>query len=119
MEFIAERYDKDILVVETGYPLTLDDPANCVNVVEEAEDLPHPRSYPPTPEGQAAYFDGLREIIEHVPDGHGLGYFVWEPAWLPDVVLNDNACNRYAGSTLFDWYGSALPALDRLTDDDP
>ncbi|WP_424348228.1 glycoside hydrolase family 53 protein [Kocuria sp. CH-021] len=114
LHFVAERYDRDVLVVETGYPWTLDDPAHCSNVVDEAEDLPTPRSHPPTPKGQSAYFEDLRAVLQSVPDGHGLGFVVWEPAWLPDVRLAGNVCNRYAALTLFDWHGNALPALDRL-----
>lgn len=114
LHFLANRYDKDILVAETGYPWTLDEPANCSTVVTEAAELPALRSYPPTPTGQAAYFDQLRAVLRSVPGGHGLGFVVWEPAWLPDVELAGNVCNEYAGLTLFDWYGNALPALDHL-----
>lgn len=114
LHFLAKQYNSDLLVAETGYPWTLDEPANCSTVVNEAADLPALRSYPPTPAGQAAYFDQLRRVLQSVPDGHGLGFVVWEPAWLPDVKLPGNVCNRYAGLTLFDWYGNALPALDHL-----
>lgn len=114
LHFVADRYDKDILVVETGYPWTLAEPAQCRSVVTEAEQLPELRSYLPSPEGQAAYFRGLREVLESIPGGHGLGYVVWEPAWMPDVELADETCNAYAALTLFDWYGNALPALRAL-----
>lgn len=114
LHFLAERYSRDIVVVETGYPWTLADPAGCSNIVQEAESLPSPRTYPPTPTGQASYFQDLRKVVRRVPNGHGLGFFVWEPAWMPEVRLTGSVCNRYAGLTLFDWHGNALPAMDHL-----
>ncbi|MHA7287331.1 glycoside hydrolase family 53 protein [Arthrobacter sp. MDT3-44] len=113
LNLLANRYDRDIIVVETGYPWTLDAPAGCSTVIDDDGKLPERWNYPATPDGQAAYFGGLRDVLEQVPDGHGLGFFVWEPAWLPDVRLA-GVCNRYAGLTLFDWYGKSLPALSRL-----
>jgi arabinogalactan endo-1,4-beta-galactosidase len=114
LNYLATRYDRGIIVVETGYPWTMDNPADCKSVVEDDGELPDRSIYPATPEGQAAYIDGLRDVMQHVPDGHGLGFFVWEPAWLPAVRLDDGLCNTYAGLTLFDWHGTSLPALSRL-----
>lgn len=113
---LAMRYDKDILVLETGYPWTVNDPANCPVVADSPWRLPDRWIYPPTPEGQAAYFKGLRHALERVPDGHGLGFFVWEPAWLPSTTLAQGTCNKYANTTLFDWYGKGLPALATLAE---
>lgn len=114
LNYLAGRYDRGIIVVETGYPWTLDNPAGCSSVVQHEKDLPDRRLYPASPEGQAGYVEGLREVLERVPDGHGLGFFIWEPAWLPDVLLSGDVCNSYANLTLFDWYGASLPALSRL-----
>lgn len=115
LNFLATRYDRGIIIVETGYPWTLETPTDCTSVIEDGGDLPDGWAYPASPEGQAEYFEGLRAVLEHIPDGHGLGFFVWEPAWLPGVRIAD-ACNRYADLTLFDWDGVSLPALSRLTD---
>ncbi|WP_241975708.1 glycoside hydrolase family 53 protein [Kocuria rosea] len=111
MDRLATRYGKDILILETSYPWTVNDPANCPVVANSIWRLPDRWIYPPTPDGQAAYFNGLRDVLRRVPDGHGLGFFVWEPAWLPSTTLAQGTCNKYANTTLFDWYGRALPAL--------
>jgi arabinogalactan endo-1,4-beta-galactosidase len=113
INYLANRYDRGILIVETGYPWTLETPPGCTSVIERGSDLPDEWSYPASPEGQAAYFDDLRDVLEHVPGNHGLGFLAWEPAWLPDVPLS-GTCNRYADLTLFDWNGRSLPALSHL-----
>lgn len=114
LNVLAIRYGRGIVVVETGYPWTGNDPANCPVYVDSPWDLPDRWLYPPTPEGQSSYFAGLRNVLAEVPGDLGLGYFVWEPAWLPSTEITHGSCNKYANLTLFDWYGNALPALDSL-----
>lgn len=114
VNYLASSFDKDVLILETGYPWTVNDPHGCSVHADSKWDLPDRWVYPPTPEGQAAYLNGLRDVMKRVPDNHGLGFFVWEPAWLPSTTATDGACNKYANTTLFDWYGDALPALNRI-----
>lgn len=111
LAYLAERYDKDIVIVETGYPWTLDTSEDGPNVVRKASMLPQSALYPPTPEGQAKYFQALRRVLAGVPGGHGAGFFVWEPGWLPGVSAASNGGNGYSNLTLFDWEGRGLPAL--------
>lgn len=110
LDVIAARYDRDIILVETAYPWTLDSGEDG-SVVSSMDQLPGWKSFPPTPEGQAAFFRTLRTVLAAVPNGHGAGYFVWEPAWLPGVAAESEVGNRYSNLTLFDWSGNGLPAL--------
>ncbi|MHA7141724.1 glycoside hydrolase family 53 protein [Arthrobacter sp. Sr33] len=114
LNILATRFNKDLIVAETGYPWRLDSEPGCDSVVNNVAELPDRRRFTTTPEGQAAYFTELRKVIEQVPDNHGLGYFVWEPGWLPGVPAAPGVCNRYANLTMFDWEGNALPAIDSL-----
>lgn len=106
---LAQAYDKDIVVVESSYPWTLDDGDGHGNILTDAAKLPD--AYPPTPEGQAAFYADLRRELLDVPGGHGIGFVDWEPAWLPGVGWKPGAGNPNDNLTLFDWDGKPLPAL--------
>jgi arabinogalactan endo-1,4-beta-galactosidase len=115
---LATRYNKDIVLAETAYPWTIEDgdgfanlwdgsgPAGTTNVP-----LPDQATYPPTPTGQAAFFEALRQILLAVPDGRGLGFFDWEPEWTPGVGWEPGAGNPNDNLTMFDFTGRALPSL--------
>lgn len=112
---LALRYDRDVVVVEAAYPWTLDNPAaHPDRFCTSTEQLPDSATYPPTPAGQAAFFEALRGCLGRVPGGHGLGFVVWEPAWLDGVGWGPGAPNPFANLTLFDHRGRALPALRAL-----
>ena len=104
---LATRYDKDLVVTETSYPWTLADGDDEPNFVSEQGDLPDP--FPATPAGQADYLHMLDEIVAANPAG--LGWFVWEPGWLPVLGWEPGAGNPNDNLTLFDWDGQALPGL--------
>lgn len=106
---LAIAYGKGIVVVEASYPWTLGDGDGQGNILSEADRLPD--DYPPTPEGQAAFYGDLRRILLDVPGGHGLGFMDWEPAWMPGVGWKPGAGNPNDNLTLFDWDGKPLPAL--------
>lgn len=108
---LSARYNKDVLVAETAYPWTLANGDDQPNVVTNAADLPEAGLYPPTPEGQAKYFEGLRVLMSQVPGGRCAGFMVWEPGWLPGVRPTADLGNTHDNLTLFDWNGHGLPAL--------
>jgi arabinogalactan endo-1,4-beta-galactosidase len=101
----------DVLVAETAYPWTLEDGGQSGSVVTSADQLPDGARFPPTPRGQAAYYDALRAVIARVPDGHGLGFLAWEPGWLPPVGWAPGEGDRYANLGMFGWDGEGLPSL--------
>ena len=55
---IGARYGRDVVVVETGYPRTLE-------------------GYPATPEGQAAFLRALVGVVQGVPGARGRGVLYW------------------------------------------
>jgi arabinogalactan endo-1,4-beta-galactosidase len=109
---LASRYGKDIIIAETAYPWTLSSGGNVQSVVTSLDALPDAASYPPTPQGQAKFYAALNQTLRDVPNGHGAGYFIWEPGWLPGVPSDARTGNGHSNLTLFDWWGHGLPALD-------
>ncbi|MEP7054613.1 MAG: glycosyl hydrolase 53 family protein [Actinomycetota bacterium] len=111
---LAVRYGKDIALVETAYPFTAENGDALGNFFPSSDpaSMPDLATYPATQAGQAAFFEALRAILLAVPDGHGLGFFDWEPGLLPGIpwapgelgTPNDNL-------SMFDFHGNALPSL--------
>jgi arabinogalactan endo-1,4-beta-galactosidase len=108
---LATRYGKDLVVVETAYPWTLGNGDQLQNLITSADALPDLAQYPPTPQGQAAYFEALRGILSGVPDGRGAGFYAWEPEWIPGVGWTPGEGNPNDNLTMFDWSGAALASL--------
>ena len=94
--FMAEKYHKDIVLVEVGYNW------------RPAEYKGKPGPFPETPEGQRAFLEEVHRAVLSVPEGRGIGVFWWEPAVTGGL--------RSRG--FFDDAGNALPVLevfDRFT----
>lgn len=108
---LATRYDKDLVVVETAYPWTLANGDDLTNILSTLDQLPDATVWPPTPEGQLAYFTALRGVFRHVPGGHGLGFMAWEPEWIPGVGWTPGEGNPNDNLTMFDFEGRALPSM--------
>ncbi|GAB3460799.1 glycoside hydrolase family 53 protein [Actinophytocola sediminis] len=108
---LSTRYGKDLVVVETSYPWTLNNGDGLGNFINSPGQLPDGGSYPATPAGQAAYFEQVRAVLAEVPGGRGAGFFVWEPGWLPGVGWAPGEGNPNDNLTMFDWSGNALTSL--------
>jgi len=70
------RYGKDVIVVETGYPFTLQGADTAKNLLSEDALIP---GYPATPEGQHKYMVDLTQLTV---DAGGIGVVYWEPYWV-------------------------------------
>jgi arabinogalactan endo-1,4-beta-galactosidase len=90
MKFMAEEYDKDIIVVEAAYNW------------RESEYRDKPGPFPETPEGQREFLRQVDEIVRSTPNGRGVGIFWWEPAVPPQPI---------ASRGMFDREGNALPVI--------
>lgn len=136
MKDIACRYHKDMIVVETSMGYTMEDYAEYEKLSENQRKgyatKPHlveKIAYPMTQKGQADFINDLLNTISRVPDGHGKGFFWWEPAWIPVPgsgwatessleYMNDPGPggNEWANQALFDYDGNALPAWKVIRD---
>ncbi len=108
---LATRYDKELIVVETAYPWTLENGDDLQNILYSLDQLPDAAIWPPTPAGQLAYFEALRGVFATVPGGLGAGFMSWEPEWTPGVGWTPGQGNPNDNLTLFDFEGRALPGL--------
>lgn len=74
---LHEKFEKDVMIVETAYPWTFD------SVSESAGNIPNEDflldGYPASPEGQRQF---LIDLAQTVFDNGGLGIIYWEPAWV-------------------------------------
>jgi arabinogalactan endo-1,4-beta-galactosidase len=88
--FTANRYHKDIIVVETAY-----------NWRPSRQTAGRPGPFPETPEGQRDFLDAVANVVMDTPDGRGKGVFWWEPAVGRGLVTR----------SFFDDDGNSLPVL--------
>ncbi|HTV24633.1 MAG TPA: arabinogalactan endo-1,4-beta-galactosidase [Polyangiaceae bacterium] len=111
---VSARYGKDVVVVETAYPFTLDGVDATPNLIGLPEQLVP--GYAATPDGQAAFLRDLLAIVRAVPGGHGLGAFYWDATWtaVPGNGWDPTdpaSGNSWENQALFDFGGKPLPAL--------
>jgi arabinogalactan endo-1,4-beta-galactosidase len=106
---LAQRYRRDVAVVETQYGWTLDN-GDQENNFLWTPDLLVP-GYPATPGGQLGFASDLLSILSAVPGGRGLGVFYWQPEWIPGVGWQPGAGTPNDNLTLFDFTGHALPGV--------
>jgi arabinogalactan endo-1,4-beta-galactosidase len=113
---ISDRYDKDVIVVETAYAFTDQEDDFLANIANSKLATP---GYPFTPEGQRAMLRDIMAIVRAVPDGRGLGVFYWDAAWtaVPGNgwdSTDPESGNAWENQALFDYEDRALPALDEF-----
>lgn len=114
---LADRFERDVIVVETAYAHTLeDDPRSPFeNIIAEPSQLT--RGYPATPEGQATNFRAVQDVAVAAPTAgtRCRGAIYWEPAWTavdgagwdPEDPSSGNA---WENQSMFDHEGRLLPA---------
>jgi len=99
----ADRYNKDIVIVETAYPWK-----NAALWAKRKN-----MAWPISAAGQQQFLSDLVTVVKQTPGGHGIGVIYWHPESVPGKGPNGRTWN--AGATaLFDEQGNALPAMDVL-----
>jgi arabinogalactan endo-1,4-beta-galactosidase len=91
LNFSAETYKKDIIIVEAAYNFA---PKEYVNKLAP---------YPETPEGQKEFLEEVNKIVLAVPGNLGCGVFWWEPA-APG--------KGFSTRTFFDEHGNVMPVIN-------
>jgi arabinogalactan endo-1,4-beta-galactosidase len=97
LNFMAETYDKDIVLVEVAYNWR---PSEYRN---------RPAPFSESPEGQREFLDEVNRLVLNTPHHRGRGIFWWEPA-VPGGPI--------ASRGMFDAENNALPVInvfDRFT----
>lgn len=89
LQLVADTYDKKVLVAENSYPYTLGDGDGSANSIGEADILP---AYAAAVQGQANEVRDVCAAVAAVGEP-GLGFFYWEPAWIPVHVWDESAAD--------------------------
>ena len=133
---IAERYQKDLIVAEVSMGYTMKDYQQYEKLSDSERkgyatkpELVESLGYPMTLQGQMDFTKDFLDLVKSVPNGHGCGFFWWEPAWIPVAgsgwatkaslaYMNDpGPCgNEWANQALFDYDGNVLPTLEIIRD---
>ncbi len=108
LKYIADTYDKKVMVVETQYAYTMEDGDGHENTIRDGA-TGQAYTYDISRQGQA---DEMSAVINAVVDtgDNGIGVFYWEPAWIPVQVYDadaDDAAEVLAeNKDLWEKYGS-------------
>ncbi len=112
-EYIRElknTYGKDVMVLETAYPWTLENADSYPNILDVDKLVPN---YPATEAGQYKY---LRKLTQEIIDGGGKGIFYWEPAWISSNAKTQwGTGSAFDCNTFFDFQGNILQGMDYMT----
>ncbi len=89
--------ERDVIVVEAGYPFTLEGADQANNLLGKPL---HP-GYPATHEGQLKF---LTDMTQMTIDAGGVGMVTWEPAWVSTGCKTRWATGSdWENATYFDW----------------
>lgn len=105
MNDLAIRYNKEIIVVETAYPWTLNWHDNTNNIVGLSSQL-HP-GYEASVEGQKKFLADLITQIKNTQSKKGTGLFYWAPDW----ISTKTSGSPWENLTLFDFGGEVLSSI--------
>lgn len=97
-------YGKDIVVVETNWPVSCPDPAYSF-----PSDL---SSIPFSVAGQTTFLTKLAAVVEAVTGG--LGIYYWEPAWINNAALGSSCADNLLVNTANDEAYASLTTLGEL-----
>ena len=99
------KFDKDVVIVETAYPWTLESNDSAANLLGENSLVD---GYPATIGGQRRF---MIDLMQAVVDGGGLGVVYWEPAWISTACSTRwGQGSHWENATLFDFERSELHA---------
>jgi arabinogalactan endo-1,4-beta-galactosidase len=102
---LANRYEKDIIIVEYAYPWTLEWYDTTHNLVGDSTQL-HP-GYLATVDGQTNFLSDLIDLVQNIPDNKGLGLFYWTPEWISTYTFG----SPWENLTLFNFAGEVLSSI--------
>lgn len=97
VSYLRQRFDKEVMVVETGYGWTRE------IMLESADNVLNQglRGYPFSPEGQRRFMVDLTQSL--ISNG-GLGVVYWEPAWVSTSCLTRwGQGSHWENATFFDF----------------
>jgi len=110
IDTVYSTYNKPVLIMETGYNWS----TNLCDGYTGQLANDGPESFPSTPLGQKEFMLNCFNAIKLVDSGECLGDLYWDPIFIcvPGEGWELGQANVVDNTTLFDFDGHALPALD-------
>ncbi|MCD6202311.1 MAG: glycosyl hydrolase 53 family protein [Bacteroidales bacterium] len=103
---LRKKYGKEVMVMETAYPWTLQNADNLGNIIDVNKLLP---DYPANRQGQYNY---LVTLTQEIIDGGGKGIFYWEPDWITSQMKTPGGTgSAWDCNTFFDFSGNTINAI--------
>lgn len=94
---LKNKYNKRVMIVETGYPYTSTNFDGANNVLDSGASLD---KYPVSPEGQLSYMLDLKNICQNAGCE---GIIYWEPAWISTSCRTQwGTGSHWENATFFD-----------------
>ncbi|WP_249900642.1 glycosyl hydrolase 53 family protein [Paenibacillus sp. PK3_47] len=114
---MSEKYDKDIMIMETGYNWNPTVPNGSPGQLTDNGPYPMDSS---TPEGQKNFMIELFNALKSANNGRIIGDLYWDPimievpgvGWALKEADDQADINAVSNTTLFDFEGRALPVHD-------
>jgi arabinogalactan endo-1,4-beta-galactosidase len=109
IKLFKKKYKKDIMIMETAYPWTIQGDDNYNNHFGTEPEI---SGYPKTIQGQ---FDMLVKLTREVKEGGGVGLIYWEPAWISSGAKDLwGTGSSWENCAFFDFNGNAIKVLDYM-----
>ena len=132
----TKRFGKELIIAEVSMGYTMEDYKDYEKLEDSERKgyatrpaLVEKIDYPMTIQGQVDFTKDFLNRVSNVVNGLGMGFFWWEPAWIPVPgsgwatpaslkYMNDpGPCgNEWANQALFDYDGNALPTWEVIRD---
>jgi arabinogalactan endo-1,4-beta-galactosidase len=115
--YFSEKYDKDIMIMETGYNWNPALPNGTIGQLNDNGPYPADTS---SPQGQKEFMINLFNGLKSVNNGRVIGDLYWDPimiavpgvGWAIKEADDQPDLNVVSNTTLFDFGGKVLPAHD-------
>lgn len=104
---IGQAHNKKVLIAETAYPFTLDWDDFTNNVVGQADQLVP--GYTATANGQLAFVQAIRSLVE--TSGTGIGFCYWGGEWIAFKGSTATDGSTWENQAVWDFDHKALPVL--------
>jgi arabinogalactan endo-1,4-beta-galactosidase len=107
---LAQRYQKDLMVIEMAYPWTLAWNDNTNNIIGGNDQLHD--GYPATVDGQYSYLRDLITIVKNTTGDRGIGVAYWSPEWISAPEWG----SPWENVSLFDFENEVLESIKAFAD---
>ncbi|KAF7763524.1 CAZyme family GH53 [Agaricus bisporus var. burnettii] len=81
---LVNKYNKDVMVVETDWPAIGSCPG--VSLSENSISI--------STNGQIQWVNGIKNVLNQLPGGHGIGFVYWEPGWIGNAGLGSSCSDN-------------------------